>query len=121
MGSAAEQIRAVRAEAVRLGVHDAMALVVEVVEVLVGALPPGLDARRLEEALALAPDDELAVVRLHPDDEGTTISLPLDAKVVVDETVERGGCVVEVGPTRIDAQRGPALERLRSVLNGGGG
>lgn len=117
---AARRLGAARAEAVKLGVHDAMALALAVVEELVGAVPLGLDARRLEEALALAPDDELAVVRLHPEDVGTAISLPLEAKVVADESVERGGCVVEVGPTRIDAQRGPALERLRALLLTGG-
>ena len=119
LGCAARRVQAARAEAVKLGVHDAMSLAVEVVEALAGSLPAGLDARRLEEALALAPDDELAVVRLHPGDVDTTISLPVEAKVVADEAVERGGCVVEVGPTRVDAQVGPALARLRALLAGG--
>lgn len=116
---AADRLAMARLEAVRLGAHEAMGLVVEVVEALAGSLPPNLDARRLAEALALAPDDELAVVRLHPDDAEAALSLPVDAKVVADETVERGGCIVEVGPTRIDAQRGPAIARLRSLLTGG--
>lgn len=116
---AAAKLSTARAEAVRLGVHDAVALAVEVVEAMVDSLPASLDARRLEEALALAPDDELAVVRLHPDDVDTTISMPVEAKVVADEAVERGGCVVEVGPTRVDAQIGPALARLRALLAGG--
>lgn len=113
---AAAELRAVRAEALKTDVHDAMTLVAEVTEALVGALPPKASAHRIAEALALAPEDEIAVVRLHPDDADTALSLPLDAKVVADESVERGGCVVEVGPTRIDAQLGPALDRLRGVL-----
>jgi flagellar assembly protein FliH len=113
---AAAELRAVRAEALRADVHDAMALVVEVAEALIGALPPRVSAHRIAEALALAPEDELATIHLHPDDAETAFSLPVDAKVVADESVERGGCIVEVGPTRIDAQLGTALGRLRNVL-----
>ena len=118
---AAGRLRAVRAEAVRADAHDAMSLVVELVEAIVGALPPSLDGSRLEDALALAPDDELAVVRLHPDDASAALSLPIEAKVVADPAVEHGGCIVEVGPARIDAQIGPALRRLRAVLGAGDG
>ena len=28
----------------------------------------------------------------------------------------RGGCVLEVGPARVDAQLGPAMERIRAEL-----
>ena len=116
LSQAARQLQEVRAEAVRADVHDAMGLVVELVEALVGTLPQKLGAERLEEALMAAPEDEIPVVRLHPDDAKVALSVAVDAKVVEDPSVERGGCVVEVGPTRIDAQVGPALERLRSML-----
>jgi flagellar assembly protein FliH len=119
LSQAAAELRAVRADALRSDVRDAMALVVEVTEALVGSLPAKVSPKRLEEALALAPEDELAIVRLHPDDAEAALSLPVDAKVVADETVGRGGCVVEVGATRIDAQIGPALARLRAVLGAG--
>lgn len=113
---ATAELRAVQAETLRTDVHDAMALVVEVVECLVGSLPEGLNIERLERALALVPGDELAIVRLHPDDAEQALSLPVGAKIVADETIERGGCVAEVGATRIDAQVGPALARLRKAL-----
>lgn len=116
---AAEQLAEARSEATKVGVHEAMGLAVEVVEALVGSIPANLDATRLSEALALAPVDEIALVRLNPGDAETALSFPVDAKVVADETVERGGCIVEVGPTRIDAQVGPAIARLRALLAGG--
>jgi flagellar assembly protein FliH len=37
--------------------------------------------------------------------------------VVPDSSVEIGGCIVEAGNRTIDAQLGPALERLREVLS----
>jgi len=116
---ATAELRAIRAEVLRADVQDAMRLVVEVTEALVGQLPRALNPRRLEEALALVPGDDLAVLRLHPDDAEAVVSLPVDAKVLPDETVERGGCVVDVGATRIDAQIGPALARLRAALGVG--
>jgi len=36
--------------------------------------------------------------------------------VIADPSVEAGGCVVEAGPCRIDAQIGPAIERARALL-----
>src|SRR6478736_1672650 len=54
-------------------------------------------------ALATLPDPS----DLHP---GGSVTL------VADESVERGGCIVEAGERHIDAQLGPALDRVRSVL-----
>jgi flagellar assembly protein FliH len=38
-------------------------------------------------------------------------------KVVHDPAIEIGGCVVEAGPCRIDAQVGPAMERARALID----
>jgi flagellar assembly protein FliH len=105
--------------------HAGAVLAVELAEVLVGHhLTVGdcaaIDA--VERALALAPREAAAVVRMHPDD---VAALPvLDAvlpgrrvKVVADPGIEPGGCVVDAGERRIDAQLGAAIERVRAVLD----
>ena len=100
------------------------AMAVQIAEVLVGrhlelGKWPALDAVR--RALALAPRQSAAIVRLHPD---STLDLPdMSAAVpggsvtiVADPSIEVGGCIVEAGNRTIDAQIGPALLRLREVL-----
>ena len=80
---------------------------------------PVVDAVR--RALTLCPADEPTVVRLHPDDLAelpaeALAELPDTVWVVGDRSVERAGAVAETGPTRVDAQLGAALERVRAVL-----
>jgi len=80
---------------------------------------PVVDAVR--RALTLCPADEPTVVRLHPDDLAelpaeALAELPDTVRVVGDRSVERAGAVAETGPTRVDAQLGAALERVRAVL-----
>lgn len=83
---------------------------------------PVLDA--LRRAVELIPDRGTPVVRVHPDDLATVaeaIQAGLfgwegSTDVAPDPTVERGGCLVDVDDCRIDAQIGPAIERLRNVL-----
>lgn len=75
----------------------------------------GADA--LARGLALVPPSSNPVARLHPDDlEG--LDAPDGVTVVADPTVERGGCLIDIEDTTIDAQLTPALERARSVLLG---
>jgi flagellar assembly protein FliH len=81
---------------------------------------PGLDA--LRRALTLCPEDAPVVVRLHPDDLAEVpaealAALPAAVTVVGDPRVERAGAVAESGSRRIDAQIGPALERVQAVLS----
>ena len=38
--------------------------------------------------------------------------------VIADPAVEPGGCILEVGDSRIDAQLGSALDRVRAALLG---
>jgi flagellar assembly protein FliH len=84
------------------------------------ASSPGLDA--LRRVMTLRPDDAPVVVRLHPDDLAelpaeALAELPSSVTVVGDPQVERAGAVAESGSRRIDAQIGPALERVQAVLS----
>ena len=98
--------------------------VVTLVEDLLGrelalAVSPGLDAVR--RALTLCPEDAPTVVRLHPDDLAEVpaealADLPTAVTIVGDPRVERAGALAEAGARRIDAQIGPALERVQAVL-----
>jgi flagellar assembly protein FliH len=87
---------------------------------------PGADA--LARALALVPAGCIAVARLHPGDVATLGAAaasspgegpePPGVTVIADPAVEPGGCILEVGDSRIDAQLGPALDRVRAALVG---
>jgi flagellar assembly protein FliH len=77
----------------------------------------------LARALRLVPDRGTPVAHVHPDDaEVAREVLHDDARwtgtvdVVADVRVTPGGCVLEVGDCRIDAQIAPAVERLRQAL-----
>src|SRR5437773_1636371 len=80
---------------------------------------PGSDA--LARALALVPAGCAAVARLHPDDVASVGDLSGAVTVIADPAVEPGGCILEVGDSRIDAQLGSALDRVRAALMGGRG
>lgn len=85
-------------------------------EAVIGREPmTGADA--LVRALALVPPSSSPVARLHPDDLAG-FDVPDGVVVVADPSVERGGCLVDVEDTTIDAQLGPALDRARAVLLG---
>jgi flagellar assembly protein FliH len=87
---------------------------------IASAQAPARDA--LVRALALAPRGIDAVARVNPADAETLDDLPVlaDRSVTVepDPSVEPGGCVLDVGACRIDAQLGPALARVREALQG---
>ncbi len=75
----------------------------------------------LARALTMAPDRGTVVARFHPADlaligDLAAVSGGRDLELVSDHGVERGGCVVDVGPARVDAQLGPALDRIRAEL-----
>lgn len=84
------------------------------------AADPGLDA--IVRALVLLPAGRPVIARLHPEDASVTstgldsAALGREVVVVADPIVERGGAIVECDASRVDAQLGPALERLREVL-----
>lgn len=80
---------------------------------------PGREA--LVRALALAPQESAAVVRLHPSDAATLdgidqLGAGRQITVVPDPSVERGGCIVDTAGRSIDAQVGTALARVAAVL-----
>ena len=87
-------------------------------ELAVSADPGG---EALARALALAPDGAPVVARLHPLDaealsDEHRVCPGRTLEVVPDPAVEPGGCVLETAGRRIDAQVGPALERVAAVL-----
>jgi flagellar assembly protein FliH len=82
---------------------------------------PGQEA--LTRALALAPQDCPATIRLHPSDVAVLGDVEALAggrrlTVVPDSSVEPGGCVVDAAGRQVDAQIGSALERVAAVLSG---
>lgn len=124
LAAAADDLRA--RDAVALGdVEDvAVGLAFDVVDALVGrelavAEAPGRDG--LARAVGLVPERGTVEVRLHPSqaiapDELADLLPGRDVVLVADASVEETGCVVDVGPCRVDAQIGPALARVREVL-----
>jgi flagellar assembly protein FliH len=124
LGAAVSQLEATAAPVV----DELRDTVLDAVVTLVGDLlgrelaatdTAGLDA--LRRALTLCPDDVPVVVRLHPDDLAEVpadelAQLPASVTVVGDLAVERAGALAEAGTTRVDAQLGAALERVRAVL-----
>jgi flagellar assembly protein FliH len=87
---------------------------------LAAAADPGAEA--IGRAIALAPDRGDLVVRLHPADIDALGDIDglvpgREVTIVADAGVQPGGCLLEVGACRIDAQIGPALERVRRLLD----
>lgn len=126
--AAAGEAATARAAALSIAGTDAVELAFELAEAIVQrelelASHVGSDAVR--RALGLVPSGEDLVVRLHPGGLVTPeelAELVPDAvvKVVADVDVEVGGCIVEAGPCRVDAQIGPALRRAREVIESAG-
>ncbi|MGD9705408.1 MAG: FliH/SctL family protein [Acidimicrobiia bacterium] len=118
----AVQLRTLEREVVRF----AAALAEEIVGAELRAVDePVLGA--IERSIGLVPDRGDLVVRVHPDDTAaatdaiaaTCSSAMRSVITVADPTIERGGCILEVGTCRVDAQIGPALSRLSVVLGTG--
>jgi flagellar assembly protein FliH len=103
------------------GLEDALArTAVDLAAAIIGrelqvSASPGADA--LARALALVPAGVTARARLHPAD-AALLDAESTVTIVPDPVIEPGGCILEVGDSRIDAQLGPALDRVRSALIG---
>ena len=104
----------------------AVPMAVEIAEALVGhhLLVDDCAARdAVERALTDIPRGSDVTVHLNPGDTHLTPESIADlapgcaVQVVPDPTVERGGCVVDIGDRTIDAQIGAALVRVREVLS----
>jgi flagellar assembly protein FliH len=103
----------------------ALQAAVEIAESVLGrelalTATPALDAVR--RALTLVPADGELIVHLHPADAATAAegvraaAMGRAVQVVEDPSVEPGGCVVDSGACHVDAQIGPALDRIRAAL-----
>ena len=132
LAAADEDLR--RRQALELtGLEDALArTAVDLASAIIGrelevAASPGADA--LARALALVPAGSVAVARLHPADAAILAEAdadpatggsgtPASVTIIADPAVEPGGCILEVGDSRIDAQLGSALDRVRAALLG---
>jgi flagellar assembly protein FliH len=124
--AAAQQLSAT--EAVTLAELDTRvtAFALDIAEQVIGhelaaATEPGRDA--LARAIALAPDRGQLTARLNPVDLAGLDSVEelapgREVTIVADPAVAPGGCILDVGACRIDAQLGPALDRVRQVLGG---
>lgn len=81
----------------------------------------------VRRSLQLSGRERAVEIRVHPDELGCLdeaiaaglITLPANAELVADAAITRGGCIVDAGDTRIDAQVDSALERVRAALTTG--
>jgi flagellar biosynthesis/type III secretory pathway protein FliH len=121
---AAAAIEAGRANAVAVVEEDAATLAVELTRTLLDHELSQVDSTvsaAIRRALRLTAPGEDLVVRLHPDEviEATELQAYVtDCRITVvpDESVEQGGCIIDSGPCRIDAQIESALGRVRWAL-----
>lgn len=106
---------------------DVVAMAIALAEEVIGhelrsTAAPVLDA--IARGARLLPDRSVPIVRVHPEDLETTtaaISAGIEGwngsvEIVADATIERGGCVLEVGACQIDAQISTAVARMRVSL-----
>jgi flagellar assembly protein FliH len=121
LGEAADDLR--RRQALELkGLEDTLArAAIDFAAAVVGrelqlSSSPGADA--LARALALVPAGCAATARLHPTDVASLGAVSEAVAVIADPAIEPGGCILEVGDSRIDAQLGSALDRVRAALLG---
>ena len=88
---------------------------------LVVAANPGRDA--LVRAVDSSPERADLIARLHPADvallgDGADLAPGRALRIVADPGIDPGGCVLDAGSARIDAQIQPALDRVRVALLG---
>jgi flagellar assembly protein FliH len=119
------------AEELRLAARDgAISLARRMAERIVGRaleLHPSLITDIANQALiASRARSGPVVLRVHPDDLkvleverprlGTRLPSAVDLKLVADDKVARGGCVIETSIARLDAQLGKQLDALERAL-----
>lgn len=83
------------------------------------ASDPGRDA--LVRAMTATPGRTSVIAHLNPEDHDLLGDIDdvvpgCGITVIADPSIGRGECVMDAGPTRVDARFGPALERVRAVL-----
>jgi flagellar assembly protein FliH len=84
------------------------------------AADPGAEA--IARALALVPNEAPAVARCNPEDLAALgeISSPM-LTLVPDDSVGRGGCLLDTGSTLVDARIETAIARVQVILEAAGG
>jgi flagellar assembly protein FliH len=98
---------------------------VELAEALLGRelkVAEDIGRTALARALALAPNAQPVRAFLNPQDVETIgplheVAPGRTVEIIADPTVEPGGCVIEAGASKVDAQLGPALIRARRALD----
>ncbi len=80
---------------------------------------PGAEA--IARAMQFAPTRGQIVARLHPSDVETLGTTTFEAQgrnvdVIADASIERGGCILDVGDVRVDAQISTAMQHVRIAL-----
>jgi flagellar assembly protein FliH len=103
--------------------RSALELALDMAEMVLGHHVAAIDdpgTEALNRALGAVRSPGPMVAHLHPDDlelMGTEIprSNP-DLELVADPSVGRGGCILDAGPSRVEATLGSALGRLRQIL-----
>jgi flagellar assembly protein FliH len=121
---AAAAVEVARANAITVVEEDAATLAVELARTLLDHELSRSDEEvtaAVRRALRLTTPGEDLVVRLHPDemlDPSALEPYVTDCRisVVADAGVAPGGCVIDAGPCRIDAQIESALSRVRWAL-----
>jgi flagellar assembly protein FliH len=101
----------------------ALAAAARIARVRIAADDP-VAARALREALEALPAVDGIVARIHPADLAAIqadLALEIDRqnlRLVSDDSIERGGCVVESASGIIDATLGVALDAVRAAAEG---
>jgi flagellar biosynthesis/type III secretory pathway protein FliH len=131
LSDAVERLSRSQIEALAVIRDEVVSFALDLAEAVIGrelelASAPVRDA--LRRALQLAPPGVVLTVHVNPVDSSLLdqrVLSELESSVpgsslslAEDPTVEPGGCIVESGACRIDAQIGPALRRAREVLQG---
>ena len=105
---------------------EVVELALQIAEAVVGRqldleLIGGRDA--LARAVAGTPGRDAVVARLHPEDiaglgDVSEITQGRAVTLTADPMIRRGDCVIDMGPTRVDACLATSFDRVRSVLLG---
>lgn len=128
LSSAVEQLRTRDRDDLAEIERQAVVFAVELAGSLVGRELERCDDQlvaSIDRSIALVPERGLVMVRVNPTDVAAArastenrAELGGRIEIVADTSIAPGGCVAVVGPLRVDAQLGPALDRVRAVAAG---
>jgi flagellar assembly protein FliH len=121
LGAAAERLASDRASLADEMTAEIASLAAEVVASVLTLPASETLGGALERAIAVAPSRQALTIRVHPDAAVSAAELAgaLTSEavtVIADPSVDPRGCVVEAGPTTIDAQITTAVARAADVF-----